>query len=660
MQTNDTPPRPTPSVASDAGSERDPRIGSILAERYRIDVLLGEGGMGKVYAGEHVLMRKRVAIKVLHKELTNLTDVVVRFEREAMAAANIDHPNVAGATDFGKLPDGSVFLVLEYVQGTSLRSEIADGCFGLVRALHVARQIASALAGAHARGIVHRDLKPENVMLVEKAGDPDFVKVLDFGIAKVPIQEIGERGSVRPGHVITKVGMIFGTPEYMAPEQALGQDVDGRADQYALGVILFEMLTGARPYKSDTAVGLLGQQLQGPPPSVAERAPHLLLPPGVEELVSRLLATERDLRFDSCNEVVEVIETMILALQPSVLIRGSRPDASSGPLTPPDGPPSSRNRSYDPILVDSRGEIRGLSVSSAAIAGRDGSLSGRLRWGLGSLFGGIKTLPIQLGLALLGGLFIGALFVVVGWFMTARPSKTVAASRPLSSVAGRIAEEHSAANEVVLPRAPEAELAMARGQGVAELERLAQKYPTDSGVVIEIAKAQLAASDCGACLGSVARALVSDPKVKNNAEVASLLWKSVQKRECLESAFKLLEGPMRDRGSDILYDLSTTEGVKRDVKTRADEYFASGRFRATASVALLTLIELRDAKDCAERLRLLERVLVDGDERVLPILKSMQLTTGCGEDKQADCNPCLRGSDKLARTIEVITLRSAH
>jgi serine/threonine-protein kinase len=577
-----------------------------------------------------------------------------------MAAANIDHPNVAGATDFGKLPDGSVFLVLEYVQGTSLRSEIAEGCFGLVRSLHVARQIASALAGAHARGIVHRDLKPENVMLVEKAGDPDFVKVLDFGIAKVPIQEIGDRGSVRPGHVITKVGMIFGTPEYMAPEQALGQDVDGRADQYALGVILFEMLTGGRPYVSGTAVGLLGQQLQGPPPSVAERAPHLLLPPGVEELVSRLLATERERRFDSCHEVVEAIETLILALQPSVLIRGSRPDASTGPLSPTDGPPSSRNRSYDPILVDARGEVRGQPENTPATPGSGGALVGRIRGAMGALVRGLSALPLQLGLALLGGLFIGALFVVVGWVMTSRPSKGVAVARATAAPVSEGHPELPSADVTVLPRAPEAELAMARGQGITELERLAQKYPTDPGVVVEIAKAQLAASDCGACLGSVARALVVDPKVRNNAEIASLLWKSVQKRECLESAFKLLEGPMGDRGSDILYDLATTEGVKREVKTRADEYFESGRFRANGSAALLTLIELRDAKDCEARLRALDRVLVDGDERVLPILKSMQLTAGCGDDKQSDCHPCLRSTDKLPRAIEVITQRTSH
>ena len=288
--------------------DTDSRVGTVLAERYRIDSLLGEGGMGRVYAAEHVLMRKRLAVKVLHRELTTVPEVVARFEREAMAAANIDHPNVAAATDFGKLVDGAVFLVLEYVQGRNLRDEIAAGPLPLERALHIGRQIASALASAHALDIVHRDLKPENVMLVEKAADPDFVKVLDFGIAKVPIGETQDGSSGKP---ITKVGMVFGTPEYMAPEQALGQAVDGRADLYALGVILYEMLAGIRPFSSKSQVGILGQQLSKPPPRFAERAPGIAIPPQVEQLTLKLLAKEAGDRFQSAEETVAGFDAML-------------------------------------------------------------------------------------------------------------------------------------------------------------------------------------------------------------------------------------------------------------------------------------------------------------------------------------------------------------
>jgi len=297
-----------PGAAGSAAAETDPLIGTVLSDRYRLDALLGEGGMGKVYSAEHVLMRKRLAVKILHRELTAVPEVVARFEREAMAAANIDHPNVAAATDFGKLSDGSVFLVLEFVQGRNLRDEIAQGPMHVERALLIARQISSALNAAHGLDIVHRDLKPENVMLVEKGGDPDFVKVLDFGIAKVPIGEThGDSG----GKPITKVGMVFGTPEYMAPEQALGQPVDGRADVYALGVILYEMLAGVRPFSSKSPVGILGQQLSKSPPAVAERVPGLFVPPAVEHLLQRLLAREADERVASAADAVSAMEALL-------------------------------------------------------------------------------------------------------------------------------------------------------------------------------------------------------------------------------------------------------------------------------------------------------------------------------------------------------------
>src|SRR5262245_48337632 len=190
----------SPPASSGAAS----LVGQVLSERYRIESVLGEGGMGAVYMAQHVLMRKRLAVKVLHPEMTRMPEMVARFEREAMAAAHIEHPNVAAATDFGKLDDGAFFLVLEYVEGTSLRDLIANGPLGTERSLHITYQMASALSRAHALGIVHRDLKPENVMLVERDGDPNFVKVLDFGIAKVPIEGLSPQKSGEGGQVLTQ------------------------------------------------------------------------------------------------------------------------------------------------------------------------------------------------------------------------------------------------------------------------------------------------------------------------------------------------------------------------------------------------------------------------------------------------------------------------
>src|SRR5688572_8709954 len=190
----------TPSPIAPAQGSEPPasagasRLGQVISGRYLIKELIGEGGMGAVYLAEHTHMRKRVALKLLHAEMHDNEEVLARFRREAEAAAHIEHPNVVAATDFGQTDDGGFFLVLEYVEGTSLREVLNRGALSVSRALHIARQIAYALERAHDAGIVHRDLKPENVMLVKKEDDPDFVKVLDFGIARFESQAQREGG----------------------------------------------------------------------------------------------------------------------------------------------------------------------------------------------------------------------------------------------------------------------------------------------------------------------------------------------------------------------------------------------------------------------------------------------------------------------------------
>ena len=343
-------------------------VGRTISDRYRVEKLLGEGGMGAVYQVEHVLMRKRMAIKVLHPEMTRLPEVVARFEREAMAAAHIEHPNVVTATDFGKLEDGSFFLALEYVEGKSLRDVIAKGRLELGRALHIARQISAALSRAHALKIVHRDLKPENVMLVERDGDPDFVKVLDFGIAKVQIGELTagdvsqNNGPAQP--VLTQAGMVYGTPEYMAPEQALGQPVDSRADMYALGIIIYEMLCGVRPFDAESKVALLGMQVTKPMPEMKTKAPDASIPPDVEDMVKRLLAKEANERLGDSKELIEEIGVVMRELVNSGSIDiayasqpggrlGTNPNLISGfgpapDLTSPSAVPSSKQTLQNP------------------------------------------------------------------------------------------------------------------------------------------------------------------------------------------------------------------------------------------------------------------------------------------------------------------------
>jgi serine/threonine protein kinase len=197
----------TVSLKTELGDSTALAAGTVIAERYRVQHLMGEGGLGAVYQVEHVHMRKTFALKVLHGGNNAHPEVTARFEREAIAASHIEHPNVASATDFGRLPDGSFFLVLEYVAGRTLRSELKGGALPLERALRITRGIVAGVAAAHARGIVHRDLKPDNIMLVDKPGQPDFVKLLDFGIAR--IESVGPVGREAAVEALTVSGVMI-------------------------------------------------------------------------------------------------------------------------------------------------------------------------------------------------------------------------------------------------------------------------------------------------------------------------------------------------------------------------------------------------------------------------------------------------------------------
>jgi serine/threonine protein kinase len=276
--------------------------GDLVGERYRVEAVIGRGATGVVYRVEHVYMRKRFALKVLDCAFARTPGALARFEREAIATGNICDPHIAHATDFGRLPDDSCFLVLEYIDGQTLRSVLEGGALKPRRALAIARGIVSAIEAAHAAGVIHRDLKPENIMLLDRDGDPDYVKVLDFGIAALEPSAIA---SASP-QVITQLGALIGTPYYMAPEQATGERIDARTDLYAVGIILFEMLTGDCPFRGD-AVSVIRQHVlqQAPalPPSV-----HTEVGEAVVGVVRRLLAKKPEERLGSARELALALD----------------------------------------------------------------------------------------------------------------------------------------------------------------------------------------------------------------------------------------------------------------------------------------------------------------------------------------------------------------
>jgi eukaryotic-like serine/threonine-protein kinase len=271
----------------------DPLIGMLVDGRYQVESQLGEGGMGIVYLATHKVLGKKLALKVLRGEMARDADVVQRFVQEAQTASSIGHPNIVDIHDFGRLPDGAVYFVMEYLDGEGLSDMIArGGSIPMQEAILIIQQIASALGAAHARGVVHRDLKPDNVFILRRGGDP-VVKVLDFGIAKV-----GGAGAK-----ITRTGMVFGTPHYMSPEQAAGQSVDGRTDIYALGVIMYEMFTGKVPFDADTFMGILSKHMFESPirPSELGGAHQL---GAVEDIILKALAKKAEDRHQDMDAVM--------------------------------------------------------------------------------------------------------------------------------------------------------------------------------------------------------------------------------------------------------------------------------------------------------------------------------------------------------------------
>jgi len=281
---------------------RDPLIGRVLHDRYRVEKRIGKGGMGIVYLAEHVLLRRKVALKTLSERAFASEELVARFHREATAAAAVGNEHVVGVTDMGQLEDGSFYVVLEYLEGIELGHAIAEqGHLSVPRAARLIIQLCEALTAVHAAGIVHRDLKPENLFLVERNGEPDFLKVLDFGVCKVlDAQRSGERS-------LTDTGVSLGTPQFMAPEQI--QDsatVDERTDIYAAGAILFFALTGRAAFDAPSLPRLLMRICSEPPPPIRMSRPELPLP--LEAVIARAMALDPADRFQTADALRDALE----------------------------------------------------------------------------------------------------------------------------------------------------------------------------------------------------------------------------------------------------------------------------------------------------------------------------------------------------------------
>jgi eukaryotic-like serine/threonine-protein kinase len=310
------PSAPVDSNGAAAGSV--PVVGNVVGGRYYVRRLIGEGGMGRVYEAEHIDIGKRVALKILHPAYSQTPDLVERLRREARAASKISHPNVVDVTDSGTTPDGAFFFVMEYLEGIELGELIyREGKLDVARSLHIGSQIARAIQAAHEVNVIHRDLKPENVLILTRDGQKDYVKVLDFGIAKSGKDADIENEKDTNGDLrrrLTSPGMTMGTPEYMAPEQAAGRPADPRSDVYAVGGLVYEMLSGKPPYEGQNFMEILHKKATSMPASLTGMRDDV--PPELEKIVMRAMARDADDRQRSMDEFGRELTALATTLFP--------------------------------------------------------------------------------------------------------------------------------------------------------------------------------------------------------------------------------------------------------------------------------------------------------------------------------------------------------
>ncbi|MEM6289986.1 MAG: serine/threonine-protein kinase [Myxococcota bacterium] len=296
--------------------QHDPMIGRWVLDQYVVRAKIGEGGMGAVYLAEQPGVGRNAVVKIVHPWLSRDPKISARFDTEARAAARLQNPHIVSIYNYGRLPDGTLFIAMEYLQGRTLEELLrAEGRLAPNRAVGIATQVCEALTEAHRRGVVHRDLTPSNLMLVARHSGPDFVKVLDFGVAKLHGSDVTGRGAV-------------GTPRYMAPEQLRDEPVDGRADVYALGLMLYEMLTGRPAFEATSPAAFMNKQLHEMPRPMLAASPDAAVPPGLEACVMRALAKQPYQRPQSADVFAEELWTSLMGTRQMAAIPDLEPEAT--------------------------------------------------------------------------------------------------------------------------------------------------------------------------------------------------------------------------------------------------------------------------------------------------------------------------------------------
>jgi serine/threonine-protein kinase len=555
--------------------QHDPLIGALLGDRYRITERIGAGGMGAVYRGVHTALKRDVAIKVLLPELGDKDEFIRRFEREAESASRLAHPNIIAVTDFGRTPEGLLFLAMEFLDGQSLTSMIRKGPMEIPRAMFIMRQVLNALGHAHAAGVVHRDLKPDNIMLVTRDGQSDVVKILDFGIAKVT-DPGGGSGVAR--EALTQAGMIFGTPEYLSPEQALGDTVDARADLYAAGVILFEMLTARRPFESEDKVRIISMHLSHPPPRLAQANPNVQIPAPIEEVVAQSLEKQREHRFVSAGAFLAALGEAETEVGRLVVAAETDAAATAAAVArPPDVPPVRMRRTWRRAAL---GAACGLALAGA-------------------------------GWALLQGRSV----------QFKSPPKTVATSpvgRPAVPPAElgarvRVVEGLLGAGEIVKAR--------------VALEQLLAENPGNARVRYLLGRLAFADDHHLAALDDYREAIALDAGFRGDPILIDHLGVALGEARAADAALDLAIERVGRPAADLLERVANGGGDLRRRQRAARALSELGEERRVDTVSLRSA-ELRKATNCEDKKAIVTWLAKADDPRALPVLRSQRSRGG--------------------------------
>lgn len=573
------------------GALTDPLIGSVLGDRYRVISRIGLGGMGVVYRAQHITLKRDLAVKVLLPEFGGKEEFVRRFEREAESASRLAHPHIIAVTDFGRTADGLLFLAMEYLDGRSLSSLIREGPLSVERAVTIVRQMLAALNRAHAAGIVHRDLKPDNIMLIDREGHHDFVKILDFGIAKVTEPEPGREA-------LTQAGVVFGTPEYLSPEQALGDKIDARADLYATGVILFEMLTGRRPFESDDKMRIISMHLSHPVPRMRSVYPAIDVPPALEDVVMQALEKERENRFASASAfltALEEAERLAADWGPGASRPGEGREATPPPLgTAGASPPRGFARPTPAKSADGTFAAAGVAASGAATRHRR---------------------RLALGAAAAVALIVAAVALPKVFHKTVagvRATKPAPAAGELATRI-RIVEGLLANGDIVKAR--------------LSLEQLLSENPRSGRVRYLMGRVAFADDRHAEALAEYRQAIELEPGFRGDPVLVQHLGIALGEQKLADPALDLAIDEVGKPAADLLTKVANGNGELRRRERAARALNDLGEGKRVDTVAL-RIAQLKHAGACEDKKPLVVALGKSDDLRALPVLRAQRQRGG--------------------------------